>query len=1820
MRIIINKLLSTELIQHSTNKKLSGILLGTMMLVLMLQFQNVSAQTSQLSWANSLSNLDSQVQVTTHVNLAQGSANNNVYFVSETGNDRNSGNEDQPFRTIQRGINAVQPGGTVFVMSGTYQNTPPEYGYVANITKNGSANNWITISAYPGHTPRIVETAWQGFRVSNASYIEINGFELQCVPDANSNNSGNGVGILHSNHIRITNNEIYGCGGGGVYTIDSDYLTIENNVIHNTSHLSIYGNSAISIYHSLHIDTRTDIYKNIIRGNIVYNNENRVPFYREGRITDGNCIILDDLRNELYGATNPPYIGRSLIENNVCFNNGGRGIHVHFTDNVTVRNNTLYYNNFSPGVHNRQDHGELSAVLARNVEFYNNVVWARPGMRAFGFIDSQNISTWNNIVYGTNDLRHLGNRDIVQNPMFVNASIDANVADFSPAENSPLIDQGVSISGLEYDVAGNFRISGTSVDIGAYEYTGISPELPMFDSVVSSFILINADDGSEIMPLQDGMTLNLSELQSRNLSVIALTSPMPVGSVLLSLNGRDYMENLLPYALVGNDGDGYLPWSPEPGVYVISATPFSASNGTGQEGQSATITLTFVDTLLPTPTTADVNIEGFTLIDADSDNDIMDLVDGDIINLAELPSQNINMRVNTSTGVGSVAITRDNEDVLQNGAPFAVWNDTSGDYAPFTPQLSEYTISAVPYTSANAGGNAGHSMTITVRFINQVAPTPLSTATNTPLPTATNTPLPTATNTRIPPTNTSVPTATNTRIPPTITSIPPTSTSLPLAAITHLTLVDADSNIEMLTLQDGMTLNMQSLPTRNLNILANADANPVGSVAFILNDVARLENTAPFTLMGNQGNDYFPWTPEVGDYVLQVIPYSESYARGTTGQSMTISLRFEDQAIASPVPPTATNTPVPAATNTPVPVTTVSVERLILYNTDNGQPITTLEDGAVIDMSSLPTRNFNVKAETNVQPGSVLMQLNTDARLENLSPYMLLGDTGSWTPTLTSYTINAVPYTQSFGRGTAGQGMTVNVTFTSANNNMPTVEHFTLINADTDQPIMQIRDGDVIDLAQLSTRNLNVSATVNSRVRSVRFNYDNVTRVENAAPYAMLSDSSGDYNAWQPEIRAYTISAIPYSLSGTRGTIGTTSTINIQFVNTTDGNSQPVSTNTAVPTNTPVPTNTAVPSNPTTSQLSVTGMLLINADSDQPIRALTNGEIIDLSQLPTRNLNVSVVSGTGVSSVRISIDGGSSRTENAAPYAMWLDSEGDFAAWRPQARTYTFRATPYSRSGAQGTAGASMTISIGFVETTQAPVAPPATQQPVVVVPPTTGNTGGGSSTALAVTGFTLINADTNQAMGTITNGATINLSQLPTRNLNIRADLNRNAGSVNLSVNNSSHVENGAPFAIWSDDAGNYHVWQAQAGQYTISATPYTSGNLGGTQGTAMSLTFTIVDSAASVNTGYQLNVQVVGGGQVTRSVQQPTYSPGTQVTVSAVPNQGWRFGGWAGAVSGANQTASVAINGNTQLVATFLEINMAPPIVPVPTNITQRSGLNAQYFNELNFTGASIVRQDSQVEFNWGTNSPLENFDADTFSVRWWGWIVPTETATYTFYTNADDGTRLWVNNQMLFNDWLDHAPRENSATATLEAGRAYPIILDYYENVGGAQISLTWSSPTMARTSISPNQLFPLDPGPNPTIYNPDAPVEVEVEVVVTPEPIVEVPPETPVVEEPVVEVPVVEEPVVVPVTMVDLTLTSICAGQWQVTNANATPISFTWEQDTVLVRSAPIVAQPGDTLFSTGTAEGVTETVTIYFDLADGRGELTAITPSTMAACP
>ncbi len=415
------------------------------------------------------------------------------YYVSPAGNDDANGlSIATPFLTIERATYAVLPGDTVFVRAGTYSKSSPE-SLIAFLTISGTANNPITFKNYPNENPilQMNATNWGAFGINGCDYITIDGFTIignndnitlayaqsQQLITGNPSTSGNGIAINtefnnetnRPHHIIVRNCKISKCGGGGIYTYNADYITIENNIVSECGWYAPYGNSGISMYQNWNSDSNTTAFKNFITGNTCFRNENFIPFFVVGSITDGNGIIIDDCRNTQNNSTLGVYLGKTYVANNLVFDNGGRGIHCYESDNVLVVNNTCYKNCQSAAVKD----GEFTAFDASNITFVNNIASPDVAVPPIKKDDNttSNILAFNNLFTANASIANpSGTNTITGLAGFINSSVNFANADFHLQQNSAAIGVGSLTNAPIKDKDGIIRLTNNTIDIGCYEF------------------------------------------------------------------------------------------------------------------------------------------------------------------------------------------------------------------------------------------------------------------------------------------------------------------------------------------------------------------------------------------------------------------------------------------------------------------------------------------------------------------------------------------------------------------------------------------------------------------------------------------------------------------------------------------------------------------------------------------------------------------------------------------------------------------------------------------------------------------------------------------------------------------------------------------------------------------------------------------------------------------------------------------------------------------------------------------------------------------------------------------------------------------------------------------------------------------------------------------------------------------------------------------------------------------------------------------------------------------------------------------------------
>lgn len=256
--------------------------------------------------------------------------------------------------------------------------------------------------------------------------------------------------------------------------------------------------------------------------------------------------------------------------------------------------------------------------------------------------------------------------------------------------------------------------------LGQVHEIGYLASVTAFQYVASpntlTFTLVNSTTDKDIQELKDGDVLDLATLPRGGLNIRANPVPAKVGSVMFELSGqqnRKSTENGAPYALFKNLNGNYFDGSLQPGDYTLTATPYSKADGKGTKGTPTTIHFKIV---YPAAVTR------FVLVNANTGKDIQELKDGDELNIATLPADNISIRAYTNPNVvGSVVFNlqgQQSHSQTENLAPYALFGDNGKTYIPWTPETGSYTLSAMPYSAPRSGGARGTGYTVHFTVVN----------------------------------------------------------------------------------------------------------------------------------------------------------------------------------------------------------------------------------------------------------------------------------------------------------------------------------------------------------------------------------------------------------------------------------------------------------------------------------------------------------------------------------------------------------------------------------------------------------------------------------------------------------------------------------------------------------------------------------------------------------------------------------------------------------------------------------------------------------------------------------------------------------------------------------------------------------------------------------------------------------------------------------------------------------------------------------------------------------------------------------------------
>lgn len=268
-------------------------------------------------------------------------------------------------------------------------------------------------------------------------------------------------------HIRLADNLVEFCTADGIYVEFCDWLSVENNRIENNCWTTAgYAPSGFALMGYANFDAQDNIFKILIAGNRASGNRLTVKNHFRGenpktRYYNGNGFLLDANADKAV-----KYLGRTLVQNNLAFNNGAGGIQCRGSHRLDVVNNTVSQNaTVIPW-------GQVAFEYCRDVRLINNIIVAPPGLQLdtwfLGRADERTAGNVriNNLYWGGAHPNVSGVNDLKADPLFVSAN-EFSLQPISPAVTAGRWETFTPIVDLE----GNPRPLNASPSAGAFQLT-----------------------------------------------------------------------------------------------------------------------------------------------------------------------------------------------------------------------------------------------------------------------------------------------------------------------------------------------------------------------------------------------------------------------------------------------------------------------------------------------------------------------------------------------------------------------------------------------------------------------------------------------------------------------------------------------------------------------------------------------------------------------------------------------------------------------------------------------------------------------------------------------------------------------------------------------------------------------------------------------------------------------------------------------------------------------------------------------------------------------------------------------------------------------------------------------------------------------------------------------------------------------------------------------------------------------------------------------------------------------------------------------------
>ncbi|MDR0845415.1 MAG: glycoside hydrolase family 3 C-terminal domain-containing protein [Tannerella sp.] len=139
-------------------------------------------------------------------------------------------------------------------------------------------------------------------------------------------------------------------------------------------------------------------------------------------------------------------------------------------------------------------------------------------------------------------------------------------------------------------------------------------------------------------------------------------------------------------------------------------------------------------------------------------------------------------------------------------------------------------------------------------------------------------------------------------------------------------------------------------------------------------------------------------------------------------------------------------------------------------------------------------------------------------------------------------------------------------------------------------------------------------------------------------------------------------------------------------------------------------------------------------------------------------------------------------------------------------------------------------------------------------------------------------------------------------------------------------------------------------------------------------------------------------------------------------------------------------------------------------------QAGVYAEYFNNTDLSGKpSYSAIEEKLQGYWHNLSPAPGINPDNFSVRYSGYLSVPSSGTYEFYLTSDDYAKLYINNNLLIDNWSDsRGSQGKSQTIALRGGEKISVRLEYAEMSGNASVEVRWRLTEYVNNAVYNNKI--------------------------------------------------------------------------------------------------------------------------------------------------